>query len=463
MTWFRVGGAGIPASLKNAMNAVFNKKFGTSGQNYPPKQWPDEVNLLGPLPEGTATGPIANFSDGADDVPVKSCIAALPASISGYTEASVLKTGKNLFDGYTKGYGVNSSTGEIFTNNNGAISGYIPIKPNTAFYVSGLTDTIHSFVAYYKADKTYISRMTGTNRTYVSATTPSECYYVIVYQYANNDVGTVDDVDNLQTQLEIGSSPSSYEPYQTPSTYAALLGRLIHGGSSDLVNGTGTADCSAPIALSSLSWNKTTIGGHDCFYANLPDGYIGAEGLLGDCDSYDITTDGQMGTDSTIRFYNSTSFNFSRVSIRDDQYASYTGAQFKQAVTGNIVYQLAESARTDFTFDGQEINSLYGVNNFWNDAGGDTTVVYRRDIELVLQTVSSSRGLMMASRPVTQLVGEESDPDQVNELVEDFVPYCERYEDIHDCEGGEQGLCNQCIHWITERIKHEQEGEDDAR
>lgn len=32
--------------------------------------------------------------------------------------------------------------------------------------------------------------------------------------------------------------------------------------------------------------------------------------------------------------------------------------------------------------------------------------------------VSSSRGLMMASRPVTQLVGEESDPNQVNELVE---------------------------------------------
>ena len=58
------------------------------------------------------------------------------------------------------------------------------------------------------------------------------------------------------------------------------------------------------------------------------------------------------------------------------------------------------------------------MNNFWNDAGGDTTVVYRRDIDLALQAVSSSRGLMMASRPVTQLVGEELDPDQVNELVE---------------------------------------------
>ena len=61
--------------------------------------------------------------------------------------------------------------------------------------------------------------------------------------------------------------------------------------------------------------------------------------------------------------------------------------------------------------------SILGYNAFWNDSG-NTSITYRRDIELALQAASSSRGLMMASRPVTQLVGEESDPDQVNELVE---------------------------------------------
>lgn len=80
MTWFRVGGAGIPASLKNAMNAVLNKKFGTSGQNYPPKGWPDDVNLLGPLPENTVSGAVASFSDGADDVPIKSASFGIVAS-----------------------------------------------------------------------------------------------------------------------------------------------------------------------------------------------------------------------------------------------------------------------------------------------------------------------------------------------------------------------------------------------
>lgn len=77
MTMFRVGPAGIPASLKADMNSVLNKKFGTTGQNYPPNGWPDDVNLMGPLPEGTATGPIASISDGADRVPIKSWVITI--------------------------------------------------------------------------------------------------------------------------------------------------------------------------------------------------------------------------------------------------------------------------------------------------------------------------------------------------------------------------------------------------
>lgn len=59
--------------------------------------------------------------------------------------------------------------------------------------------------------------------------------------------------------------------------------------------------------------------------------------------------------------------------------------------------------------------------------------------------VSSSRGLMMASRPVTQLVGEESDPDQVNELV----------------ENDENDIPEQ-LNEVVENDETEQEGEDDA-
>ena len=92
MTWFRCGG--IPVTLKNAMNAVLNKKFGTSGQNYPPNGWPDDVNLLGPLPVKSASGAIASFTDGADGVPVKSCVVSfLPSGGGGTPSAPVAIVG----------------------------------------------------------------------------------------------------------------------------------------------------------------------------------------------------------------------------------------------------------------------------------------------------------------------------------------------------------------------------------
>ena len=61
MAWYRCGGGGIPSTLKAEMNDVLNKKFGTILQNYPPEGWPDNVNLLGPLPIKTASGAIADI------------------------------------------------------------------------------------------------------------------------------------------------------------------------------------------------------------------------------------------------------------------------------------------------------------------------------------------------------------------------------------------------------------------
>lgn len=76
MAWYRAGGGGIPSSLKTGMNSVLNKKFGTS-TTYAPATWPDNVNLLGPLPEKTASGSVAAITDGADGVPVKSWVITI--------------------------------------------------------------------------------------------------------------------------------------------------------------------------------------------------------------------------------------------------------------------------------------------------------------------------------------------------------------------------------------------------
>lgn len=110
MAWYRAGGGGIPSSLKTGMNSVLNKKFGTS-TTYDPAGWPDDVNLLGKLPEKTASGALVNIADGADEVPLKDLIFSAspiqaagtpspsnPLPISGHAEMNGYHAGKNLFD-----------------------------------------------------------------------------------------------------------------------------------------------------------------------------------------------------------------------------------------------------------------------------------------------------------------------------------------------------------------------------
>lgn len=100
---------GIPTKLNSDMQAVLNKKMGTSGQTYPSQTWADEVNLMGKLPEKTVSGAVANMTDGADGVPLKELIFSAspiqasgtpspsnPLPISGHNSLTGVHCGKNL-------------------------------------------------------------------------------------------------------------------------------------------------------------------------------------------------------------------------------------------------------------------------------------------------------------------------------------------------------------------------------
>lgn len=114
-------------------------------------------------------------------------------------------------------------------------------------------------------------------------------------------------------QIEIGSTPTTYSPY-TGSTYPIALGRTVYGASVDVVEGEG-----------------------DETY-----GYIAS--------------------------YNGEEINEPWISSIDPYVQGTT-----PSTGAEVVYPL--STPIDFTFTGQEINSLLGVNNVWTDTG-DTEVSY---------------------------------------------------------------------------------------
>ena len=221
MAWYRAGGGGIPSSLKTDMNDVLNKKFGTS-QDYPPADWAPTVNLMGPLPEKTASGAIVTFADGADAVPLKKCEITLPASLDGYSEIDVVATGKNLLDPTKK----TEATATIWRF---YLTDGLLLRKGT--YTISASATMNGIYVRKKADNTNVA--VSYNQSYLTFTLSDDL--LVVFTYSN-----VNSWDGITFQLEVGNQQTAHVPYTAPTTHTAQLGRTIYGGTADVVNGQGT-------------------------------------------------------------------------------------------------------------------------------------------------------------------------------------------------------------------------------
>lgn len=243
MAWFKCGGGGIPAALKSLMNAVLNKKWGTSG-TYPPETWPETVNLMGPLEEKTVSGSVVTFSDGADDVPLKSCVVTIAPTLDGVSSVGVVQAGKNLFDkanpNVVSGY---IDTSSFNTGNINAKTVYIPIKGGETYTVSktaGQRFWIATSEVIPSSGALYTNRKVGNTASSLYVTAGDNDKYLWAWVFMQGtDTGTLEDM-LASVQIEVGTTATAYEPYVTPTTHTANLGRTIYGGTVDVVNGTGT-------------------------------------------------------------------------------------------------------------------------------------------------------------------------------------------------------------------------------
>ena len=449
MTWFRVGGAGIPASLKNAMNAVFNKKFGTSGQNYPPKQWPDDVNLMGPLPEGTASGNVAHITDGADLVPIKKWNCSVNGNTNGVSLISCSKFGKNMFSydlPLYEGYWLNGFQGtgnEVnYDTSNGWLFYKIPVSEGDTITFSGMQAMGGVYCAFFKdtPDNVISTFLNGSING--SRQVPTGANFVGVEINRGGNPQRDPKNEFPYAQIEISSSSTSFEAF-SKTEYSVLLGRTIYGGVADIVNGRGY-DSYNLITVGNSGWTYYESNGNSYMFRTFDDKIIPQ---IGDADhelACDMLPYGGVNYASQFQDLHIYQANNKNIYIKDTSCQSASDYYSKYSAM-KIAYE--NTSPNDFTF--QPLSDIpetpLGVSNWWNNTG-DSEVVYRRDIDLAIQAVSSSRGLMMASRPVTQLVGEESDPDQVNELVED-----------------DENYIREQLNEVVENDETEQEGENDAR
>ena len=402
MTWFRCGG--IPVTLKNAMNAVLNKKFGTSSQNYPPNGWPDDVNLMGPLPVKSASGAIASFSDGADEVPVKNWLVTLPASLSGYSEVNAVRSGKNLASGGVYEYNARNMI-------------IAPVYLRAGTYTASFSRGVNVQYIYIRKGET-VSLVgdaydTKSNSTFFTFTADEDTYYY-AQLYRTNTSETWEDYPVTQPQIEVGSTATAYEAYEAPTQYTASLGLTIYGGTADIVTGEGE-DGEVKIKFKELTWTYNQQYGR--FEAN------GLTSVIKTPSSNNVPLDGLIAEGYVTTVASSGSAQDRGIAVTTVSgyvfvYDSrYTDVTTFLSVEGEkyIVYPLATP--TPFTFTPITADTELGTNNFWADEG-DSEVTYRADIDLALNALQGSRSLS-ASLMRSESPEEVSEPEEIIQNTEE--------------------------------------------
>lgn len=153
-------------------------------------------------------------------------------SVSGDNEISV--TGKNILTPFIIGISINSNNGNEVPSVLGATTDYIPVDydVNPNYYLSGISSTIHSFVCAYNSNKQFLGRTGSTLRNeialpktaYTSGTAQGtgDISYLRVTYYQQGTDTDVNTANNYLTQLEVGSTATTYEPY-TRQSYPLYL------------------------------------------------------------------------------------------------------------------------------------------------------------------------------------------------------------------------------------------------
>lgn len=402
MAWFPCkSGTGMPSGLQTQMDAVLNKKFGTS-TTYPATDWPDTVNLMGVLPVRTATkGAICTFSDGADGVPCPSVLCEInplqasgtpspsnPLAISGFTGLTLTKCGKNFLPTSLPTNTINAtftSNGVITSAVNARVFA-IEVNKNVDFIYSCETRTT---VIIGLSDKlpevndtiTYVGTMTNfDNKTF---NTGNNKYIVIGVM--NSSV--VETFTTNKVMIEVGSTATTYVPYTAPTTLSVTWqseAGTVYGGTLDVVSGVLTV---THTYMKSSSWGQ--YNQNNGFKAWRLDNQ-----LLSKYSTSGAKDINNMG----IEFGSFSSSNMTMNKIQLPKSSNSIFLALDENYSPNdleIVYELATPQTYQLT--PQEVTTLLATNNFFHDANGDTQVQYRATSAVVDSKTITANGTYNAS------------------------------------------------------------------
>lgn len=221
------------------------------------------------LPTDTASGAVANFPDGADDVPVKSLVANIDYDSNGYTGLTIYKTGTNLWDEQWEIGGIDSQTGQKIDRNDQIRSAnYIPVVGGKTYYIKSSTKTLG--IRFYDKNKNYFSFMSIIDGSINFANNVSFIRFILASTTTyNNDVS-----------INYPSTDTEYHAY-TGTTYDVdwtTEAGTVYGGSVDIANGVVTStkaqdgsDLPDPVVTQISPTELSTLYGTNNIWADTGD------------------------------------------------------------------------------------------------------------------------------------------------------------------------------------------------
>ena len=205
-----------------------------------------EEDRYKPYPTDTASGAIASFTDGADNIPLKSLIVDVNPvqDLHGYDSPWVAGGGKNKFGGE---YGVKwffPTPLELHAGDTFTVSASVPESGNTRF---------NAYVGESGATRIYNAGMNDTvnGRKVRTVTVNADVTYTAIM---------FDAAECTDIQFELGSSATPYAPYENICPISGWTGVNVTATSSNLRGGIDLAnDIKARIASAVINTEEKTV------------------------------------------------------------------------------------------------------------------------------------------------------------------------------------------------------------
>lgn len=374
----------ILLSTANAIGSMLNKKYNSS-RGFSPAEWASATRKMKALETDTKSGGIVNLK-GAKEVPITSLVGTVNPTLEGVDSLTATRLGKNLLDDSKKLF---ISQNIVIGRTTGDRDDFcLRLKAGTyTFSVTTADGTAPSLYIKNSDTNTMISGFPAYSK-FLKTFTLDEDTNLAVFVYKEGYT-SVDDISTAQ--IEVGSENTAYTPYVEPTTYTANLGRTIYGGSADVVKGEGVSEYGLITFDGSSDENWQEYSSYNGFYIAIPTMKVGTRqdgvtNYLTNSSTSSHTTDTYwLGVNSNRLFL-----------IEVSQTMGATIEALRTYLSNNpliLVYPLATSE--DFTFDPIQINTSGDTENFYT-SNGDTSITYYE--EPTPYTRGSASG-MIASIP----------------------------------------------------------------